>query len=81
VWQLGGKNLGETYNSMVAGFRDTSHDVLTSLIAHGGSVSARIRAYETTGAVQTYALSYTVAGGVITSGQQTLLGTRNPAST
>ena len=80
VWQLGGKNLGQTYNSMVAGFRDTSHDVLTSLSVHGDSVSARIRAYETTGAVQTYALSYTVADGVITSGQQTLLGTRNPAS-
>ena len=78
VWQLGGKNLGQTYDSMVAGFRDTRRDVLTSLTAHGNSVSARIRAYETTGAVQTYALSYTVAGGVITSGQQTLLGTRNP---
>jgi hypothetical protein len=77
VWQLGGKNLGQTYTSMVTGFRYTSHDVLTSLTAAGDSVSARIRAYETTGTVQTYALSFTISNGVITSGQQTLLTTKN----
>jgi hypothetical protein len=63
---------------MVAGFRYTSHDVLTSLTTAGDSVSAQIRAYETTGIIQTYALSYTVRDGVITSGQQTLLTTKNP---
>jgi hypothetical protein len=78
VWQLGGKNLGESYASMVAGFRLTSHDVLTSLASSGDLVTARIRAYETTGAVQTYALRYTVRHGVITAGQQALLSTQNP---
>ena len=73
VWQLGGKNLGQTYTSMVTGFRDTSHDVLISLTTAGDSVSARIRAYETTGTVQTYALTYTVSDGVIISGRQKLL--------
>jgi hypothetical protein len=81
VWQLGGKNLGESYTSMVAGFGLTSHDVLTSLASTGNLVTARIRAYETTGAVQTYALNYTVRDGVITAGQQTLLSSQNPGGT
>ena len=80
VWQLGGKNLGDSYAAMVAGFRLTSYDLLTTLTSRGDQVSARIRAYETTGAVQTYALSYIVEGGVITTGQQTLLDTQPPAS-
>ncbi len=77
VWRLGGKNLGQSYTSMLNGFRYTSHDVLISLTTAGGSVYARVRAYETTGTVQTYALSYTVSNGVITSGKQTLLATEN----
>jgi hypothetical protein len=43
-------------------------------------VNALISAYETTGAVQTIALSYTVHAGIITQGQQTLLATRNAAA-
>ena len=77
VWKLGGKNLGQSYSSMIKGFHYTSHDVILSLTTAGGSVYARVRAYETTGTVQTYALSYTVSKGVITSGQQTLLATKN----
>jgi eukaryotic-like serine/threonine-protein kinase len=77
VWQLGGKNLGQTYASMVTGFRHTRHDKLTSLTSSGDSVSVRILAYETAGTVQTYALSFTVSNGVITSGQQTLLAPKN----
>ena len=80
VWRVGGKNLGQTYDKMVAGFGKTSHDVLTGLTVHGNSVSAQIRAYETNGTVQTYAVSYTVAHGVITAGQQTLLVPANPGS-
>lgn len=78
VWQLGGKNLGRSYPSMVAGFRYTSHDVLNSLTTHGNRVSAQIQAYETNGVVQTLALSYVVQDGVITAGKQTLLSTQNP---
>jgi hypothetical protein len=78
VWRLGGKNLGQSYGSMVAGFRTTSRDVVTITTVQGSAVAARIRAYETTGAVQTYALHYTVRDGVITSGQQTLLTTAKP---
>jgi serine/threonine protein kinase len=84
VWQLGGdniaKNRGKTYASMVAGYHDTSHDVLTSIITHGNSVSVRVRAYETNGAIQTYVGIYTVARGIITDGHLGLLGTQNAGS-
>jgi hypothetical protein len=80
VWQLGGKNLGKPYGSLVAGFRHTSHDVLTSIASHGDMVNAHILAYETTGAVQSIALSYTVRAGIITHGQATVLGTQNAAA-
>jgi hypothetical protein len=79
VWRLGGKNLGQSYSSLVAGFSLTSHDVITYLAAQGDKVEARIRAYETTGTVQVYAVSYAVSDGVITAGQQNLLATRPAA--
>ncbi|HEV2372787.1 MAG TPA: serine/threonine-protein kinase [Streptosporangiaceae bacterium] len=78
VWQLGGKNLGLTYPAMVAGFDRTRRDQLINMTASGNTVSAHILAFETTGAVQVYALTYIVQDGAITSGQQILL-TRNIA--
>lgn len=75
VWQLGGKNLGTPYDQMIAGYQHTSYVVITAITTRGDHVSARVRAYETTGPVQTYQLSYTVSGGTITAGQQTLLST------
>jgi hypothetical protein len=75
VWQLGGKNVAPSYASMVAGFRHTKRDVITSITSHGDTVNLRVRSFETTG-VQAYAFSYTVRGGVITAGKQTLLGTK-----
>jgi Protein kinase domain len=78
VWHLGGKNLGKPYRTMVAGFRYTSYDVITSIVNHGDVVNAQISAYETTGVVQTIALSYTVRAGIITYGSQTVLAIRSP---
>jgi hypothetical protein len=78
VWQLGGKNLGTSYASMVAGFQDTSRDVVTRMTTDGDAVTVRIRSYETTGAVQVYVLSYTVSGDVIAGGHQTLISARTP---
>jgi serine/threonine protein kinase len=75
VWQLGGKNLSSSYASMVAGFRKTGLDVITRMTDDGDAVAVRIRAYETTGAMQVYALSYTVTASVITSGHKTLIAT------
>jgi hypothetical protein len=80
VWQLGGKNLGESREKLVAGFQHTRRDAIISIASHGDMVNALISAYETTGAVQTIALSYTVHAGIITQGQQTLLATRNAAA-
>jgi len=75
VWDLGGKNLGQTYSKMVAGYRSTAHDALTSIHAHGDKVTVRLVARETDGTVQTYQASYVVQDGVITAGHATLLGT------
>jgi hypothetical protein len=75
VWRLGGKNLSSSYASMVTGFQETRHDFITRLTADGDAVAVRIRAYETTGAVQVYALSYIVSGNVIARGSQTLVST------
>jgi len=75
VWDLGGKNLGQTYSQMVAGYRSTAHDVLASIHAHGDKVTVRLLARETNGTVQTYRVSYVVRDGVITAGHATLLGT------
>lgn len=78
VWQLGGKNLGPSYASMVAGFQDTSRDVITRMTADGDAVTVRIRAYQTTGVVQIYVLSHTVSGDVIAGGHQTLISAQTP---
>ena len=77
VWRLGGKNLGKPYRTMVAGFRLTEHDVVMRIVSHGDVVNVRILAYETTGPVQTIALSYTVRRGIITQGTQTVLTVQN----
>jgi hypothetical protein len=66
VWNLGGKNFSRTYGQMVAGYRSTARDVLTSIHAHGHIVTVRLRAHHTDGTVLTYKISYTVQDGVIT---------------
>ncbi len=68
VWQLGGKNLGQSYDQMVAGYSTTSKDVITSIQADGNSVSLVIDAYQDSGAVQAYNLQYEVVDGEIVSG-------------
>jgi hypothetical protein len=75
VWDLGGRNLGQTYSAMVAGYRLTAHDVLTGIQVHGENVSVDLNARETDGTVQTYQASYVVRDGAITKGHATLTGT------
>jgi hypothetical protein len=60
---------------MITGYRLTARDVLSNLAVSGDTVTARLLAYETTGPVQTYSVSYVVSGGVIVSGHGTLIGT------
>jgi hypothetical protein len=73
VWQLGAKNLGPNYNTMIAGFRLTRKDTLVSFKGQGDHITAKIAAYETNGTVQYYALHYIIRRGIIVSGYQTLL--------
>jgi serine/threonine protein kinase len=75
VWNLGGKNFSTTYGQMVAGYRSTARDVLTSVHAHGHLVTVRLKAHQTNGTVQTYRITYTVRNGVITKAHTTRLGT------
>jgi hypothetical protein len=71
VWELGGKNFGQTYRQMVAGYRFTAHDVVTGIVTRGDTVSVRLSAHQTNGTVQSYQASYEVHDGVITAGHAT----------
>ena len=75
VWNLGGKNFSPTYGQMVAGYRSTAHDVLTSIHAHGNVVTVRLKAHHTDGTVLTFRISYTVQDGVITGAHSKRLRT------
>ena len=75
VWNLGGKNFSRTYDQMVAGYRSTARDVLTSVHGHGRVVTVRLKAHQTDGTVRTYRITYTVQDGVITRAHTRPLGT------
>ena len=75
VWNLGGKNFNRSYNQMVAGYRTTAHDTLTSIHVHGNVVTVHLKARHTNGTVRTYRISYTVRDGVITGARTKRLGT------
>jgi hypothetical protein len=75
VWNLGGKNLSQSYNQMVAGYRTTAHDSLSSIHVHGDVVTVHLRARHTNGTVRTYRISYTVRDGVITGARAKRLAT------
>ena len=75
VWNLGGKNFNQSYNQMVAGYRTTAHDTLTSIHVHGNVVTVHLKARHTNGTVRTYRISYTVQDGVIAGARTKRLGT------
>jgi hypothetical protein len=75
VWNLGGKNFNRSYHQMVAGYRTTAHDSLTSIHVHGDVVTVHLRARHTNGTVRTYRISYTVRDGVITGARTKRLAT------
>jgi len=68
VWRLGGKNLGQTYRQMVAGYRLTGAVQIFRLTATGNAVAVRVSAYESTG-LRCCALRYVVRRGEIVAGQ------------
>jgi eukaryotic-like serine/threonine-protein kinase len=73
LWRISHRTLDETYRQMVAGYRDTSRDVVTMFAVRGDVVSVRVHAYERSGAVQIYAYRFVVQDGIMTSAKQTLL--------
>jgi hypothetical protein len=78
LWGHHGSRRGAGYREMIAGYRLTARDVVTSLKAQGNTVSARVLAYETTGTMQTYWFAYKVRAGKIVSGRSVLLATNHP---
>jgi hypothetical protein len=75
AWRLGGDNISSSYKQFVAGFQLTKHVVITHLVVRGTTVHVRTLASETTGPVQTYALTYVVQNGKIVLGTQRLIST------
>jgi hypothetical protein len=67
AWGLGGKNLGGSYESFVAGFADTVSDTVTITSTDGNVVSMTLDAAQSDGSIRHYAGTYTVNGGVITA--------------
>jgi hypothetical protein len=67
AWDLGGKNLGGSYQSFVAGFADTVSDTVTITATNGNVVSIVLDAEQSDGSVRHYSGSYTVHDGVITA--------------
>jgi restriction system protein len=78
LWRLWGHQSparGAAYRKMIAGYRLTARDVITSIHTRGDTVWAYVRAYETTGTVQTYQFRYKVHAGRFTWGHSVQLGT------
>ncbi|WP_328392388.1 protein kinase [Streptomyces sp. NBC_00390] len=65
AWDLGGKNLGGTYDSFVEGLAETVSDTVTIESVSGDTVTMRLDALQTDGTHQFFAGTYTVRNGVI----------------
>lgn len=65
AWDLGGKNLGGSYESFKAGFADTAQDTVHIVDVQGGTVTVTLDALQTDGSVRSFAGTYEVRGGVI----------------
>ncbi|MFF0204368.1 hypothetical protein [Streptomyces sp. NPDC005017] len=69
AWELGGRNLESSYGSFVSGYADTARDTITIESVNGPEVRLTIDALRTDGTTRSYDATYTVSGGVITSGK------------
>ncbi|MEU4201906.1 hypothetical protein [Streptomyces sp. NPDC045470] len=65
AWDLGGKNLGGTYDAFAAGFADTARDTVRVVDVSGDVVTVTLEAEQRDGSVRTFAGTYTVRGGAI----------------
>jgi hypothetical protein len=65
AWDLGGKNLSDSYAAFVEGFAGTAHDTVHILRTDGDTVSVRLEATQTDGSVRVFEGTYTAHGGTI----------------
>ncbi|MER7693759.1 protein kinase [Streptomyces sp. NPDC097610] len=65
AWDLGGKNLGGSYDSYVKGFSTTVSDTVTIESVSGDTVAVRLDALQTDGTHKFFAGTYTVRNGTI----------------
>ncbi|WP_323138111.1 MULTISPECIES: hypothetical protein [unclassified Streptomyces] len=65
AWNLGGKNLGGSYDSYVKGFSTTVSDTVTVEAVSGETVAMHLDALQTDGTHQSFAGTYTVRHGII----------------
>ncbi|POX39301.1 hypothetical protein C3486_19110 [Streptomyces sp. Ru73] len=80
AWELGGKNLGGSYDAFVEGFATTEQDTVRVIDVHGGSVTVRLDALQTDGTTRHFAGTYTVSGGVITGAAIRAVGEAEPST-
>ncbi|OIK27477.1 hypothetical protein VT52_011740 [Streptomyces malaysiense] len=74
AWALGGKNLDSSYSSFASGYASTERDTIHVVSVTGAEVRLTIEALQTDGTTHSYDATYTVSGGVITSGKGTQTG-------
>jgi hypothetical protein len=79
AWELGGKNLGRSYDAFAQGFADTAHDAVTVLAVRGSTVSIVLVATHTDGRRSVYRATYTVQDGEIVAGHARLVARAGPA--
>jgi hypothetical protein len=78
AWDLGGKNLADSYSSFQAGFADTAQDTVHIVHVHGGTVTVTLDALQTDGTVRSFAGTYTVRDGVIVDADIRLVASPAP---
>jgi hypothetical protein len=69
LWRHRAPGRGLAYGEMIAGYRLTTRDVITSLHTPGDTVSAHVLAHETNGTVRACQFRYKVHADKITWGQ------------
>ncbi|MFF7641570.1 excalibur calcium-binding domain-containing protein [Streptomyces canus] len=67
AWDLGGKNLSDSYSAFVSGFATTAHDTLRILDTDNDTVSVKLEATQTDDSLRIFDGTYTVHDGTIVS--------------
>jgi hypothetical protein len=65
AWDLGGKNLSDSYSAFVNGFATTAHDTVHILRADSDTVSISLEATQTDSSLRVFEGTYTVHSGTI----------------